>query len=175
MERAPHKGVFSISLQHPNLNMKIKNLPPYPSLDRYILCLLNYMEEHKFPKTPDYSEVEQQADRAIDAFCEARLNGKSVSDASETATQILFENIGESEYEAVQQILTENFSFTVDLSEEELVDFWINRILEDIPDLFDGCELLSYGVSAADIDIMNDEIIGRITIYFESLGFYGIQ
>ena len=110
-----------------------------------------------------------------DAFCEARLNGKSVSAASETATQLLFENIGESEYEAVQQILTENFSFTVDLSEEELVDFWINRILEDIPHLFDGCELLSYGVSAADIDIMSDEIIGRITIYFESLGFYGIQ
>ncbi len=175
MERAPHKGVFSISMQHPNLNMKIKNLPPYPSLDRYILCLLNYMEEHKFPKTPDYSEVEQQADRAIDAFCEARLNGKSVCAASETATQILFENIGESEYEVVEKILTENFAFTVDLTEDEWVDYWVNRILEDVPDLFDGCEFLSYGISAADIDIMNDEIIGRITNYFETLGFNGIQ
>lgn len=155
--------------------MKINNLPPYPSLDKYILCLLSYMEEHKFPKTPDYTEVEQQADRAIDAFCEARLNGKSVSAASEIAMQVLFENIGESEYEVVETILTENFAFTVDLSEGEWVDYWVNRILEEVPELFDGCEFLSYGISAADIDIMNDEIIGRITNYFETLGFNGIQ
>ena len=69
------------------------------------------MEEHKFPKTPDYSEVEQQADRAIDAFCEARLNGKSVCAASETATQILFENIGESEYEVVEKNSHRKFRF----------------------------------------------------------------
>lgn len=155
--------------------MKINNLPPYPSLDKYILCLLSYMEEHKFPKTPDYTEVEQQADRAIDAFYEARLNGKSVNAASETAMQVLFENIGESEYEVVEKILTENFSFTVDLTEDEWVDFWVNRIIEEVPDLFDGCEFLSYGISAADIDIMTDEIIGRITNYFEILGFNGIQ
>ena len=155
--------------------MKINNIPPYPSLDKYVLCLLGYMDEHKFPKTPEYTEVERQADRAIDAFCEARLNGRSVNAASESAMQVLFENIGESEYETIEKFLTENFSFTVDLSEEELVDYWVNRILEDVPDIFDGCELLTYGVSAADIDIMSDEIIGRITNYFETLGFYGIQ
>lgn len=155
--------------------MKTSNLPLYPSLDRYVLCLLGYMEEHKFPKTPDYNEVEQQADRAIDAFCEARLNGSSVTQASEIASQILFENIGESEYEVIQKILVDNFSFTVDLSDDDWVNYWVNRILEEIPDVFDGCELLTYGVSAADIDIMTDEITGRITNFFESLGFYGIQ
>lgn len=155
--------------------MKINNIPPYPSLDKYVLCLLGYMEEHKFPKTQDCAEVERQADRAIDAFCEARLNGRSVNAASENAMQVLFENIGESEYETIEKILTANFSFTVDLTEDEWIDYWVNRILEDVPDIFDGCELLAYGVSAADIDLMNDEIIGRITNYFETLGFYGIQ
>ena len=50
------------------------------------------------------------------------------------------------------------------------MDYWVNRILEDIPDLFENCEMLAYGVSAADIDINRDSIIGRITDYFTSNG-----
>ena len=148
------------------------NIPEYPSLDRYVSDVLDYMEKHKFTTMPDYQEIELQADRALDAFCEARRLGRSVDQAAEIAHQVLFENIGESEYEVIQTILTENFSDTVDLSDDGYVDYWVNRLLTDIPDLFADFEFLTYGISAADIDINRDTIIGRIKEYYES---YGLQ
>lgn len=149
--------------------MKAKDIPAYPSLNKYVASIFNYMEEHKFSSAPDYAEMEQQADRALDAFYEARLNGHSVEEAIEISNQVLFENIGESEYEIVEDILRNYFKDTVDLS-DGWIDYWVNRILEDISDLFENCEILAYGVSAADIDINRDSIIGRITDYFTSNG-----
>lgn len=152
--------------------MIAKNIPEDPSLNRYISDVLDYMEKHKFTTLPDYQEVEFQADRALDALCDARRFGSSVDQAAEIAHQVLFENIGESEYGVIQTILTENFSDTVDHSDDGYVDYWVNRILADIPDLFADCEFLTYGISAADIDINRDTIIGRIKEYYES---YGLQ
>lgn len=149
--------------------MKATYIPAYPSLNKYVASIFNYMEEHKFSNAPDYAEMEQQADRALDAFHDARLNGHSVEEAIEISNQVLFENIGESEYEIVEEILRNYFKDTVDLS-DGWMDYWVNRILEDIPYLFENCEVLAYGVSAADIDINRDSIIGRITDYFTSNG-----
>lgn len=149
--------------------MKAKDIPAYPSLNKYVASIFNYMEEHKFSSAPDYTEMEQQADRALDAFYEARLNGHSVEEAIEISNQVLFENIGESEYEIIEEILRNYFKDTVDLS-DGWMDYWVNRILEDISDLFENCEIVAYGVSAADIDINRDSIIGRITDYFTSNG-----
>ena len=150
--------------------MKATNIPVYPSLDKFVFAVLNYLETHKFTKVPDYQEIEFQADRAYDAWSEAIRTGHTVTQASEISNQVLFENIGESEYEVVESILKSNFKDTVDLSEDEAVNFWVNRVLSDVPDLFEDCEYLTYGISAADIDINRDTIIGRITEYYESYG-----
>lgn len=152
--------------------MKATNIPVYPSLDKYVATVLNYMEAHKFIAVPDYQEIELQADRAYDAWSEAIRSGHTVIQAAEISSQVLFENIGESEYEVVEGILKTYFSDTVDLSEEEAVNYWVNRVITDVPDLFENCEFLTYGISAADIDINRDSIIGRITEYYES---YGLQ
>ena len=152
--------------------MKATNIPAYPSLDKFVFAVLNYMEIHKFTKVPDYQEIELQADRAYDAWSEAIRSGHTITQAAEISNQVLFENIGESEYEVVESILKSNFKDTVDLSEDDAVTFWVNRVLSDVPDLFENCEYLTYGISAADIDINRDVIIGRITEYFES---YGLQ
>ena len=61
------------------------NIPEYPSLDRYVSDVLDYMEKHKFTTMPDYQEIELHADRALDAFCEARRLGRSVDQAVEIA------------------------------------------------------------------------------------------
>ncbi len=152
--------------------MKATNIPAYPSLDKYVATILDYMEAHKFTTVPDYQEIEFQADRAYDAWSEAIRSGHTVNQASEISNQVLFENIGESEYEVVESILKLYFKDTVDLSEEEAANYWANRVLADIPNLFENCEFLTYGISAADIDINRDAIIGRITEYYES---YGLQ
>lgn len=101
--------------------MKATNIPVYPSLDKYVATVLNYMEAHKFIAVPDYQEIELQADRAYDAWSEAIRSGHTVIQAAEVSNQVLFENIGESEYEVVEGILKTYFSDTVDLSEEEAV------------------------------------------------------
>ena len=150
--------------------MKAKNIPAFPSLDKHVFTVLSYMETHKFTTIPDYQEIELQADRAYDAWSEAIRNGHSVDQAAEISNQVLFENIGESEYEVIESILKSYFMDTVDLSEEDGVNFWVKRILADVPDLFENCEFLTYGISAADIDINRDAIIGRIKEYYESYG-----
>lgn len=150
--------------------MKATNIPAYPSLDKYVATVLNYMEAHKFTSVPDYQEIELQADRAYDAWSEAIRSGHTVIQAAEISSQVLFENIGESEYEVVEGILKTYFSDTVDLSEEEAVNYWVNRVITDVPDLFENCEFLTYGISAADIDINRDAIIGRIAEYYQSYG-----
>ena len=135
---------------------------------------MRYLEEHHFPTVPDYQQLEEQADRALTALTEARLNGRSITDAVAIADEILFENIGESEYEIVREILMEYFNDTVDLSDDQWVEYWVKSILEEVTHLFDDCEQLTFGVSAADLDIHRDEIIGKITNYFEARGFYGV-
>lgn len=156
--------------------MKIRNLPPYPSFDKYLLVLADYFDKQKFSDIPQYAWFEERADVALSAFSEARLTGKSVSEASEIANSILFENIGESEYKVLEKILEDNFKDNIDLTEDEFMEYWVYRILEDVPSLFNGCESsMEYGLSAADIDIMRDEIIGRIVTYLQSINLYGIQ
>lgn len=155
--------------------MKIRNLPPYPSFDKYLLVLADYFNKQRFSEIPDYAWLEERADRALSAFCDSRLNGKNVAEASEIANSILFENIGESKYRVLERILEEYFKDNIDLSEDEYVTYWVYRILEDVPDILDGCESLEYGLSPADIDMMRDEIIGRIVIYLQSINLYGLQ
>ena len=55
--------------------MKATNIPAYPSLDKFVFAVLNYMETHKFTKVPDYQEIELQADREIGrASCRERVS-----------------------------------------------------------------------------------------------------
>lgn len=150
--------------------MNIKNIPPYPTLDHFTEIAIGYLDEHKFKRPIDYQEIEQQADRALDALYEARLAGHDVNDSIEIAIQVLFENIGESEFEVIQNILRTEFKDVVDAEDDQWVDYWVTRFQEEIPDLFDGCEYLAYGISAADLDINRDTIIGRIQNYFDSYG-----
>lgn len=154
--------------------MEIRNLPPYLSFDRYMLELMGYFDKQRFLTTPNYAWFEERADNALSAFTEARLSGKSVNEASELAHSILFENLGESEYKVLENILEDNFNDVIDLSEDEFMEYWVYQILEDVPGIFDGCESLEYGISKADLDIMRDEIIGRIVIYLQSINLYGV-
>lgn len=168
MARAPQKGPLPYLANRKT--MIVTNILEYPFLNRYVSDVLDYMAKHKFTAVPDYQEIELQAERALDAFCDARRLGRSVDQSSEIAYQVLFENIGESEYEVVEKLLNDNFKDTVDLSDEMWVEYWVNRILSDVPDLFENCEFLTYGISAADIDINRDALVGRIKEYYESYG-----
>lgn len=139
-------------------------------MDRYARALCRYLNEHKFNFPDDISVILTQADNASSAFEEARRNGLSVPAASAEANMVLFQNVGESEYETVWNMLEDNFGDTIDLRSEEWLSFWTEKILDECENLFEGCEMLHFGISAADIDTMNDILIGRIKEYFESYG-----
>lgn len=140
------------------------------AMDRYARALCRHLNEHKFNFPDDISVILGQADDASAAFEEARRNGASVPVASAEANQVLFQNVGESEYETVWKLLEDNFGDTIDIGNEEWLSFWTEKILDECKNVFDGCEMLYFGISAADIDSMNDILIGRIKEYFETYG-----
>lgn len=140
------------------------------TMDRYARALCRYLNEHKFNFPDDLTVILEQSDNASSAFEEARKNGASVPAASAEANQVLFQNVGESEYETVWKLLEDNFGDTIDIGNEEWLSFWTEKILDECENLFDGCEMLYFGISTADIDSMSDILIGRIKEYFETYG-----
>lgn len=149
--------------------MFIRHIPQPPEINKYFSDLVQYLEEHKFQIDVDYSELEDHAGEALDAFCDARLAGYSEPASEEIANQVLFQNIGESEYEVVLNILKDEFGDIIDLEDEDWQQFWVPKFLNSDIDIFEGCEVLKYGISAADIDINRDAIIGRIKEIFDTL------
>lgn len=149
--------------------MFIKHIPQQPELNKYVLRLINYFKEHKFHIEIDYSELESHAEEALTALYDARANGSSVDEAEEIANEVLFQNIGESEYEVIINLIRENFADIIDIEDVEWQEFWIPKILESDINIFEDCEVLKYGISAADLDINRDAIIGRLTDFFQRI------
>lgn len=149
--------------------MKPLNIPRRPSLNRFVLQLTDYLDQHKFSPI-DYSIIQLHAESALNAFADARLDGMEVNAAIEIATQVLFENVGESEYEFLAGILQEHFNNVVDVDNDAAVDFWVDTLQIEIPDLFDECDRSELGISLADIDNYKDSITGKIATYFQRNG-----
>ena len=152
--------------------MTLYNIPENPDLDNFASRLFKYLQDHNFQGEINYDDILEQADRAYNTMYDSQLGGRGVTLSLEIANDVLFENVGESEYEVVAQILRDNFYDTIDLSIEEAVEYWTLRILDEIEDLFDECEKFKFGISTADVDINRDRMIGRIVTFFES---YGLQ
>lgn len=136
----------------------------------YYYYLLTYLQLNKYMVDEDHPQLQANAISALDAFEEARRNGKSVVMAEEEAIRVLFTNIGESEYNIVSELILENFGDTIDLDSEIAVEYWTNQVMADIPDLFDGFDRLAIGIDPVDRYAMETEIVGKIVIYLTDNG-----
>ena len=145
------------------------NIPRHPSLNRFVLQLTDYLDKHKFSAI-DYCIIQLHAESALNAYVDARRDGMEVHAALEIANQVLFENVGESEYEFLAGILQDEFNNVVDTDNDVAMDFWVETLQMEIPDLFDGCDRSELGISLADIDSYKDSITGKIATYFTRNG-----
>lgn len=136
----------------------------------YYLYLLQYLRSNKYEVDNDHPQLQANSIAALDAFEDARRNGSTVTMAEEEAIRVLFTNIGESEYNIVSELILENFGDTIDLDSTEAVEYWTNQVMTDIPDLFDGFDLMAIGLDPLDLSIMENEIVGKIVIYLSDNG-----
>lgn len=140
-------------------------------LDYWYLYLYNYLRDHHFTQEELDSEiVASKADSAAECFSNARRNGYDYFGAKELSMQQLFCGIGDSVYEILADILEEDFSNDLDLSDAKWYDFWIRTLVENIPDLFEGVEETDLGYVAESVESHRYELIGRIAIYLNSNG-----
>lgn len=136
----------------------------------YYFYLLQYLRSNKYVVDADHPQLLSNSTSALQAFEDARRNGTSVTAAEEEAMNVLFTNIGESEYNIVSELILENFGDTIDLDCEEAVEYWTIQVMTDIPDLFDGFDRMAIGVDPLELSIMENDIVGKIVIYLTDNG-----
>lgn len=136
----------------------------------YYLYLLHYLQSNRYHVEPDHPQLTANSIAALEAFEEARRNGKTVPAAEEEAMRVLFTNIGESEYNIVSELILENFGDTIDLDSQQAVEYWTNQVMTDIPGLFDGFDRMAIGLDSLDLATLEYEIVGKIVIYLTDNG-----
>ena len=136
----------------------------------YYFYLLQYLRINKYEVDADHPQLQSNSIAALEAFEEARRNGKSIPAAEEEAIRVLFTNIGESEYNIVSELILENFGDTIDLDSTEAVEYWTNQVMVDIPDLFDSFDRMAIGLDPRDLSILENDIVGKIVIYLTDNG-----
>ena len=132
--------------------------------------MLQYLRINKYEVDADHPQLQSNSIAALEAFEEARRNGKSIPAAEEEAIRVLFTNIGESEYNIVSELILENFGDTIDLDSTEAVEYWTNQVMVDIPDLFDSFDRMAIGLDPLDLSILENDIVGKIVIYLSDNG-----
>lgn len=101
-------------------------------LDYYTLYLRDYLRDHRFDPVEISSQlVKNNADTAAQTFEDYRKSGASVDGATEAALQDLFVGVGLSRIETAEDILEEEFSDRIHISEPLVLDFWTQELAND--------------------------------------------
>ncbi len=139
--------------------------------DYFMRRLLTYLLENRYVIDPDTTTVIQNVEDAENAFSEARLAGRSVDEAMESADDSLFRNVGLSQYDIVAGIMEDLYSESGEPDSAEL-EYRTIRALTEIPDLFDGMDSDGLGIDPLEFDLHRDLLTGRINDFIQD---YGVQ
>ncbi|MDE7420432.1 MAG: DUF1896 family protein [Muribaculaceae bacterium] len=139
-------------------------------LDYFMTRLLGYLIANKYIIDPETHQVIQNVTDAEDIFFEERRYGKTVTEALEIADEILFRNVGLSQYDVVTDLLMDNYSDTFGLDSEKAMEYWTVRVLTEIPDLFDDFDNTIIGIDQLELDTNYDALVGRIVIFMSDNG-----
>ena len=126
------------------------------SLDNYERMLFKYLSDNNFPEAEDYGFIASRADEAAEAFSQARLNGKNVTEAQEIAMQALMADLNGETFDDLVRGILENYS------PEEGYDFFIAGMEERLERYTPG----EYPVYSAEYDAFKTELLGVIDDYF---------
>lgn len=130
------------------------------SLDQYERMLFKYLSDNNFPEAEDYGFIASRADEAAEAFNQARLNGKNVTEAQEIAIQTLIADLNGETFDELVRGILENYS------PEEGYDFFIADMEERLEDLRERYTPGEYPVYSAEYDAFKTDLLGVIDDYF---------
>ena len=100
-------------------------------LDYFKFMLQGYLREHGFePEDLQKEIVDANAEAANDTYEKSRRAGYSVDESIEIATQVLYTGIGESPREVFAELLINNFSDRVHVTDQMFLEFWIQKLSE---------------------------------------------
>lgn len=152
-------------------NSNIKEELPTRENNEYYRVLTDYLDDHRFPKETWTSEiVYANSENAAQAFEDAGRQGYPVFGCNEFANKALFEKIGDSEYETIEDILGREFRDTFNV--EDAPGYWEKTVLEACPNLFDGFRIEGgLGLDPDLLDTKRKVIVDRIVEYCNSIGF----
>ncbi len=139
-------------------------------LDYFMTRLLGYLVANKYLLDPNTHQVIQNVTDAENLFFEERRYGKTVTEALEIADEVLFRNVGLSQYDVVTDLLMEYYSDTFDLDTEKAMEYWTIRVLTEIPDLFDVFDNTIIGIDQLELDTNYDALVGRIVTFISDNG-----
>lgn len=139
-------------------------------LDYFMTRLLGYLVANKYLLDPNTHQVIQNVTDAENLFFEERRYGKTVTEALEIADEVLFRNVGLSQYDVVTDLLMEYYSDTFDLDTEKAMEYWTIRVLTEIPDLFDVFDNTIIGIDQLELDTNYDALVDRIVTFMSDNG-----
>ena len=145
--------------------MNQKNKPA--ELSYYGLYLLSHLREHHPDKADDTSFVEERADRAAEAFEQARHEGYLPEGAQELAMSALLEGLRFSKYDTIIEVLWNESAEEVAQSDAPAIAL---RLLPYVEGIFTQYPLSDDFAYSPEYELLCTELTGAIAIHFEEYG-----
>lgn len=137
-------------------------------LSYYGRYLQNYLRESRFELADDTAFIQEWADRAAEAYEQARHEGASVAGSQELAMATLTRGLGISRWNVLQEVL-EN-EFTLEIPDERREAF-AEKLLPEVENVFQGYDLSADGFSDSKAYTnLYLELTGAVVLYLEAYG-----
>ncbi|WP_175636708.1 DUF1896 family protein [Bacteroides fragilis] len=136
-------------------------------LSYYGLYLLSYLKENHPDKTDDAAFIESRADRAADAFEQARREGYLPEGAQELAMTALLDGLHFSRYDTIIEVLWNEFADEAAQSEAPDVAL---KLLPSLEGIFSQYSLSDDFAYSPEYEQLYTELAGAISILLEEDG-----
>lgn len=136
-------------------------------LSYYGLYLLSYLKENHPDKAGDAAFIESRADRAADAFEQARREGYLPEGAQELAMTALLDGLHFSRYDTIIEVLWNEFTDEVAQSEAPGVAL---KLLPSLEGIFSQYSLSDDFAYSPEYEQLYTELAGAISILLEEDG-----
>ena len=134
----------------------------------YGLYLLDYLRKNKFEQATDEAFIRERADRAVEAYERARLDGTSTSGAQELAMNTLMEGLRYSKYAILREVVENEFAEEVLEAEREA---YTQKLLPLVGNVFSIYDLSDDNFALSpDYDLLYTELTGAVVLYIEEYG-----
>lgn len=137
-------------------------------LSYYGLYLLHHLQTNRFEQATDIAFIRERADRAAEAYEQARLEGYPAEGAQELAMKVLMEGLRYSKYAILREVVENEFTDEVPETERES---FTKKLLPLVGNVFSIYDLSDDNFALSpDYDLLYTELTGAVVLYLEEYG-----